>query len=116
MITAVTPARSCPSIRISWSSHTIYSSAVRRSSVAMRQRASNSASSKRANLALVLPTSIASSILIPLHYRAAQFDIARVNQHGLSALAAQTQHAISGAADQQPDPPLFGIGRAPVWG
>jgi hypothetical protein len=58
--------RSCPPSCINWLSHTAYSSAVRRGSVAIRQRATISLPRSvwltSANTTLVLPASMASSM------------------------------------------------------
>ena len=62
MITASTSAAVKPSSSSSWCSQTAYSSAVRRGSVAIRQRARIAPSSTSAKTRLVLPASTASSM------------------------------------------------------
>ena len=70
MMTASTTERSRPPSTSNWLSHTAYSSAVRRGSVAMRQRVRGVPSSlTSANLMLVFPASIASSIRPVLQIR-----------------------------------------------
>src|SRR3712207_423856 len=88
MITASTSSRAKPSSASSWCSQTAYWSAVRRGSVAIRQRARITPSSTSAKTTLVFPASIASSMAA-----SDQEDVAGVNDTDGGVRQAQPEGA-----------------------